>query len=354
MSPQIAVKSYRRAFRRPLRTAHGGWATREGFLLRVEQDGQIGYGEVAPIPDFGSETIEAAAEFLQRLTRDPQLEVPAGLPCCAFALSAARSQLDSQPREYSVSALLPAGSAAQRLAWDKIDLGYRNLKWKIGVEPIAKELVTSRGLLEKLPSEVKVRFDANAALNRDDLERWLELFAEFPDAVDYLEQALPCGEEAVMAEYMQSSGVPFALDESLNAAGGVSFLAAGAWAGPLVVKAPLLGDIARLLDLLSPVAAQVVLSSVFETGIGLENALTLADALPEIQRPIGFDTVAAFDDDLLQSHRRPRPASILRHRSSELLHCRSNDMGFDLAVTSQRDWIVGISGAGLLGEGVQE
>ena len=310
MSHLVTVKPYRRRFRKPLQTAHGEWALREGFLLRVESEAGVGYGEVAPIPEFGSETVGQAAEFLQRLVRDPGLELPRGLPCCAFALSAALMQIPEgrppcRPRVYDVSALLPAGTAAVRQAREKIDLGHQNLKWKIGVEPIAKELVTCRSLLESLPTGVKLRLDANASLSCDDFERWLELLAAFPEQVDYLEQPLPCGHEASMARYMESSGVSIALDESLNAAVGASFLSVGAWAGPLVVKAPLMGDIASLRELLRPVAGQVVLSSVFEAGVGLENALSLADTLPEMSRPIGFDTVGAFDDQL--NHIAPSP-----------------------------------------------
>ena len=39
-------------------------------------------------------------------------------------------------------------------------------------------------------------------------------------------------------------------------------------------------------------------SSVFETGIRLENSLRLADSLIQVFRPIGYDTVDAFDDGL--------------------------------------------------------
>lgn len=306
MSRQITVKPYRRHFRQPLRTARGEWALREGFLLRVETDAGVGYGEVAPIPEFGSETLAAADAFLQRLARDPGLEVPDELPCCAFALSAALHVAEHPKQDYPVSALLPAGAAAVRIAEEKTETGYRNLKWKIGVEPIAKELVTCRSLLESLPSGVKLRLDANTSLSLDGLERWLGLLADFPATVDYLEQPLPCGEEATMAETMESSGVPIALDESLNGSGGARFLEPGAWAGPLVVKAPLMGDVALLRAKLTPIAGQVVFSSVFETGIGLENALALADALPEMERPVGYDTVGAFDDGL--NHMQPASA----------------------------------------------
>jgi O-succinylbenzoate synthase len=298
MSRQIAVKSYQRPFRHPLRTARSEWSTREGFLLRVEGDGQIGYGEVAPLPEFGSETVEQARAFLQQLIRQPDLEVPASLSCCAFGLSAASAAVSAPPGDYSISALLPAGVAALRLVSDKVDLGYRNFKWKIGVEPIAKEITMARSLIESLPAEVRVRFDANASLTPAALEQWLALLVTYPEQVEYMEQPLACGQEEAMAAYMASSGIAIALDESLNAPDGKRWLEPGAWAGALVVKAPLMGEVSALTAKLAPVAEQVVLSSVFETGIGLENCLRLADALPALRRPIGFDTLDAFDDPL--------------------------------------------------------
>lgn len=305
MNRQITFKRYTRRFCQPLRTARGEWGRRDGFLLRVESESGLGFGEVAPIPEFGTETFKAAEAFLRRLVRDSALEVPDDLPCCAFALSAALHVAAHPKRDYPVSALLPAGAAAVQIAEEKTDSGYQNLKWKIGIEPIGKEVVTCRSLLELLPPEVKLRLDANASLSLDDFEQWLELLVDFPAQIDYLEQPLPCGEEASMAEAMEASGVPIALDESLNAADGIRFLEAGAWAGPLVIKAPLMGNVTVLLSKLSPVAGQVVLSSVFETGVGLENVMALADALPELERPIGFDTVSAFDDPL--NHLQPAP-----------------------------------------------
>lgn len=302
MSYQITVKSYQRVFRRPLRTAHGEWALREGFIVRVEQEGQIGYGEVAPIPDFGSETLAEAAEFLGELTQQAELEVPAELPCCAFALSAACAATETVQttdlRNYPVSALLPAGKAGLPRANERLHAGYQNMKWKIGVAPIQHELSLAQRLLETLPTGHSVRFDANASLSPSELAQWLDLLKRFPQQTDYIEQALPCGQETVMAQAMQDSGVLIALDESLNGDNGNRWLKPGAWPGPLVIKAPLMGDVVQLAAQLKPVADQVVFSSVFETRIGLENSLRLADQLPRLSRPIGFDTVDAFDDAL--------------------------------------------------------
>ena len=101
-----------------------------------------------------------------------------------------------------------------------------------------------------------------------------------------------------MAQFAESSGVPIALDESLNGADGQRWLQLGAWSGPLVVKPALAGDARALVERLRPIAEQVVLSSVFETAVGLENALHIADQLSEHNRAIGFDTLDAFTDSL--------------------------------------------------------
>jgi O-succinylbenzoate synthase len=297
MNRLVTFKGYQRRFRKPLRTARGEWSVREGFLLRVEQDGVVGYGEVAPLPEFGSETVAAAEAFLRELEADPALEVGDALPCCAFALSAAL-QGGRELREYAVSALLMAGEAGLGDCGQKVAAGYRSFKWKIGVEPIARELAWARQLLAGLAPGCRLRLDANASLNGGELEQWLDVLGAFPEQVDYLEQPLACGEEVAMAQCSAASGVAIALDESLNGRDGAKWLEPGAWRGPLVIKAPLMGDAGALAARLGPVAGQVVLSSVFETGIGLENSFRVVDGLRAATRPVGFDTVGAFEDGL--------------------------------------------------------
>ena len=101
-----------------------------------------------------------------------------------------------------------------------------------------------------------------------------------------------------MGDYMEASGICIALDESLKGPDCDHWLKPNAWAGVLVIKAPLMGELAQLTDRLAPVAEQVVFSSVFETGIGVENSLRIVDSLPQVFRPIGYDTVDAFNDGL--------------------------------------------------------
>ena len=142
---KITFRPYRRCFTKALRTSRGAWLVREGFLLRVEQEGRVGFGEVAPIPEFGSESVEDARVFLESLQADPSPSVPEALPSCAFALSSALYKLESDMRDYAVAGLLPAGKEAVAVVAGKTGLGYRTLKWKVGVETPEFEQGVPRG-----------------------------------------------------------------------------------------------------------------------------------------------------------------------------------------------------------------
>ncbi|RRJ99692.1 hypothetical protein Ga0100230_016530 [Opitutaceae bacterium TAV3] len=112
-----------------MRTAHGVWREREGLLVRLTNEtGQTGFGEAAPIPWFGTESVDEAEACLRDLgggderarTTDELLDaVPARLGCVRCALAMARRPAGgggeggmSLQRALPVAALLPAGRAA--------------------------------------------------------------------------------------------------------------------------------------------------------------------------------------------------------------------------------------------------
>src|SRR5258708_4847581 len=98
MPYRFSAKTYRLPLRAPLRTAHGAWTEREGILVRLEDEtGRVGYGEVAPLPWFGTETLveaqEVCGKFGASVTDELLDAVPARFGCVRFALACARAEV---------------------------------------------------------------------------------------------------------------------------------------------------------------------------------------------------------------------------------------------------------------------
>src|SRR5581483_6222798 len=123
MTFRLQHQRYRLPFRGTVRTAHGPWSEREGFLVRVEAEGGgVGFGEAAPVPGFGRETVALDFAVLAALG-DARGEKPA-----------------LRHAALGVAALLPAGRAVLAEIGPKAEIGYRVFKWKVGVGEVAEEL----------------------------------------------------------------------------------------------------------------------------------------------------------------------------------------------------------------------
>ena len=235
MRYQFKFRPYQRRFVQSLTTNHGKWDIREGIILRLTDENlRVGWGEIAPISWFGSETLEQALDFCHQLpeeiTNEIIFSIPDELPACQFGFEsaqewgsgkwgetrliasvlgsgednfitpnpslrdAARSLL---PRSRSVpqgsgtagsghrsslltlnssllySGLLQSGEAALN-QWQTLwRQGYRTFKWKIGVYAIAHELKIFESLIDSLPASTKLRLDANGGLSYEEANLWL-------------------------------------------------------------------------------------------------------------------------------------------------------------------------------------
>lgn len=325
-------RRYRLPFRAVVRTGHGPWAEREGLIIRLEDvseggTGAVGYGEAAPIPWFGTETVdddEAAAQALGEWIEGDLLErTPARCGCLRAALVEALTMLraaslevstpasvlpgsSSAPQYLGVAGLLPAGRAVLAAIPPKVEMGFRVFKWKVGVGDLADELSLLDDVCAALPDKAKLRLDANGAWERRHAERWLERCAERP--VEYVEQ--PCFAAASQGSTAQRKAedvllglagdfpTPLALDESLVGEGDVERWLGEGWPGIFVVKPALLGDATAALTRLEKAQADVVFSSALETAIGAQAALRRAFAwqTKRERRALGFGVWPLFQD----------------------------------------------------------
>ncbi len=344
---RFEYRRYALPFRAPVRTAHGAWPVREGVLVRITPrergDGKMdapasGWGEAAPIPWFGTESveeIEAACRGLAEWGEAARFAaVPARLACLRHALAMAMENLRAsdlpaaagdpgqagpsgagRAAAWGVAALLPAGRAALAAIGPKAEAGFRVFKWKVGVGDVSDELALLDDVCAVLPAGAKLRLDANGAWDRRRAERWLERCADRP--VEFLEQPVAAtarGADDLLLGLAGDFPTPIALDESLVGEGDIARWLGAGWPGIFVVKPALLAEPRAALARLATAQARVVFSSALETAVGAQAALRLAWSWPHERRALGFGVWPLFAEARCDG---PAAAPFLRREDVE-------------------------------------
>ncbi|MEG4496007.1 o-succinylbenzoate synthase [Microcoleus sp. F10-C6] len=236
---QFEFRTYQRKFKRPLQTSHGIWDIREGIILRLtDENNQIGWGEIAPLSWFGSESFEQALDFCKSLPGNISSEmifaISGELPACQFGFESALNEQNLPPpappcqggetaelsacqfgfesalsneqnlpppappwqggeksekltylsqkgekMQNRFSGLLPAGETALQALQVLWLEGYRTFKWKIGVAAIEEELKIFQQLIQAMHNlcdreSAFLRLDANGGLSYSQAKTWLE------------------------------------------------------------------------------------------------------------------------------------------------------------------------------------
>ncbi|MEH2193063.1 MAG: o-succinylbenzoate synthase [Nostoc sp.] len=326
MTYRFEFRPYRRRFLRSLTTNHGKWDIREGIILCLtNESGKVGWGEIAPISWFGSETLEQALDFCrqlpQEITDETIFSIPDELPACQFGFESALEGVGSG--EWGVgsegdkennfiisnssllpySGLLPSGEAALS-QWQTLwQQGYRTFKWKIGVGAIAHELKIFESLIHTLPASTKLRLDANGGLTYEEAKLWLwtcdnlKVNGEIPLEIEFIEQPLPVEQFQEMLELSRSYKTAIAIDESVATLAQLAACYQQGWRGIFVIKPGIIGSPSRLRQFCYEYEIDTVFSSVFETAIARQAALQLAAELSQNNRAIGFGIDHFFEQE---------------------------------------------------------
>ena len=293
MNYRFDFRPYQRKFVRGVATSHGIWEIREGIILCLtDETNKVGWGEIAPISWFGSETLAQAWDFCRQLpkeiTEETIFSIPDQLPACQFGFESALFSLPTPPTPISHSALLPAGEAALQ-TWENLwQQGYSTFKWKIGVYPTPVELKMLDLLTQSLPASVKLRLDANGGLNQEEAKLWLESCDRLKANIEFLEQPLSVDQFPVMLELSQHYKTAIALDESVATLPQLKYCFQQGWRGIFVIKPGIVGSPSRLRQFCQQHEIDAVFSSVFETAIGRKAALQIAVELSRHNRAMGF------------------------------------------------------------------
>lgn len=294
---QFKFDIYQRPFKKPLHTSHGIWQIREGIIISLtDQAGKIAQGEIAPLPWFGSETREEALELCCSLGEIISINDIAAIgdrfPACQFALESAwlnltQAQDGINPGDLNYCYLLPAGEQALTI-WKEIYQAQSNttFKWKIGVYPLAREIEILKQLVSILPAHIKLRLDANGGLNLTQARKLLTV-TDTLQGIEFIEQPLPPGDFGEIVKLSQEYSTLLALDESVASYQQLKNTYQQGWQGVFVIKAAIMGFPSKLKQFCQNNSLDIVLSSVFETEIGHNAVLKLAQQLNH-PRAVGF------------------------------------------------------------------
>jgi O-succinylbenzoate synthase len=335
MKYRFEFRPYRRQFKQPLVTHHGLWEVREGIILRLTDEiSHAGFGEIAPLSWFGSESFEQALDLCHHLpteiTIDDVFAVSSQLPACQFGLESAWEEVTSGLQVDQVrvgivhfSGLLPSGKAALdswRTLWHQ---GYRTFKWKIGIAPVQDEIKVFDALTQALPPEVKLRLDANGGLSLSEAGEWLDVCDRLK-TIEFLEQPLAATQINEMLHLSKQYSTPLALDESVANLDQLKAYYQQEWRGIYVIKPSIAGSPKLLRQFCQQYEIDAVFSSVFETAIGKHAGLRLSADLGNQHRAAGFGVTNWFAKDDFFSEpevtsfrpsdlRKPSPQEIWKH-----------------------------------------
>jgi O-succinylbenzoate synthase len=167
---------------------------------------------------------------------------------------------------------------------------------------------------------VRLRVDANGAWDLDAAEAAVARLARFD--LELVEQPVAGLDD--LARLRRRVAVPLAADESVRSVDDARALARMAAADAVVVKVQPLGGVAAAMDVAEAAGVPAVVSSLYETSVGVAAGLALAAALPELPYACGLGTAALLAGDVVAEPlvpvggelvvRRPVPASDLLAR----------------------------------------
>jgi O-succinylbenzoate synthase len=216
---------------------------------------------------------------------------------------------------------VPPDRAAE-LAADAAAAGITTLKVKVGGAALADDADRVAAVRAALGPAGRIRLDANGAWDVEGAVAAIDRLAPFD--LELVEQ--PVADLADLALVRRRVSVPVAADESLRSLGDARRLAALEAADAVVVKVQPLGGVRNALRVVEAAGVPAIVSSLYETSVGLAAGLALAAALPDLPFACGLGTAPLLAGDVVAdplvpedgvlSVRRPEPDPTLVARWS--------------------------------------
>lgn len=306
----VNIYRYRLRLTSPIAWDRQARTHREGLLVCLSRGEDSGLGDIAPLPGFSAESLteaQARAEvFAKEILESPlrtldlnAIKIP---PSVRFGFELALYNLDTATRNQSpqeAPAVACCGLIGHhkhqqiRFANSLVSSGYQAVKLKVGRQSLEEDLNTVHAICEKYP-ELELRIDANRSWSKKMAETFVRAAQNM--RLDYLEE--PLKDKTELPEFARKCNIPIALDETLREQDAEKYLKV---ADVRVLKPTLAGGIHTTLAHIEQALqenARCIISSSYESGVGMLGLIELARKLPEETH--GLDTYKVLEHDVFR------------------------------------------------------
>jgi o-succinylbenzoate synthase len=263
----------------PMIDGVGGGRPREGMLI----EGPQGWGEFSPLGDDDRQLLRWLTSATEAGTvgwPDPvRGRIPVAVTVPAVAPDRAR-KLAAGGRAAEVVVAAPGGS-------------------------LRDDVARVEAVRDAMGSDGAIRCTANGAWDVETAVSAIAALEKAAGELEYVEQ--PCATNDELAQARRRVDVRIAVDVSLRHTDDALSVSLGRAADIVVLKCGPLGGVRRALRVAESCALPCVVSSSWESSVGLAGGLALAGALPELPFACGLGTVALLADDLVTGARSLQP-----------------------------------------------
>ncbi|ELR63713.1 O-succinylbenzoate synthase [Photobacterium marinum] len=276
--------------------------SREGWIVELRDGDAVGYGEIAPLPEFSKETAAEAGEKAQALlelwVKGEAFALADALPSVAFGLSMAELELTGGlPVEgnYLTAPLCAGDPDALVVALSKMP-GDKVAKIKVGMYEAVRDGMVANMFIEAIPG-LRLRLDANRQWTPVKARQFAKYVKpEHRSGIAFLEE--PCMTPEDSLAFAQETGINIAWDETVRDEGFEVKVEPGVSA--IVIKPTMVGSVQRCMELVKQAheaGLTAVISSSMESSLGLNQLARFAawqtpDVIP------GLDTMQLFKAQL--------------------------------------------------------
>jgi len=296
-----------------------------------DETGNVGFGETSPLPGFSRESLDEAQQQLIRLRYSVvSMNVPDhleelsggfaswlgehelypsarfGFEAAVLALKASRRGvplerlITDQPRAtITVNALLHGDETnILKRAEQLRRQGWSAFKLKVGGRATHDDVRLVRRVRRVIGPDAGLRLDANRQFSADDFWQFAEGVRDCD--IEYIEEPLSSLDDLKALSESPKPLLPLALDESLQQINPVD-LSRCHGVKAVVLKPTMLGleRAAQFARAAARRGAAAVLSSSYESCVGLTILARLAAAFNVVDVPVGLDTGDCFETNLL-------------------------------------------------------